>query len=109
MPWITGGLSPKQIGFRHGTGAADAIDAILNIAKDAAKGVVRDKHLCVLVTHDVRNVFNSAPWCLIDVAVAGFGVPQYMRQLVRSYLSERIIIVPVARGNIERSMTCGVS
>lgn len=37
----------------------------------------------ILVTFDVKNVFNSAPWRLIDAAVAGFGLPAYFRRIIR--------------------------
>lgn len=57
-PWVTCSLSPNQYGFRHGTGTADAIKAIMAIADDAAKGVVKNRHLCVLVTLDIKNAFN---------------------------------------------------
>lgn len=45
---------------------------------------VRDRHLFLLVTLDVQNAFNMAPWQLIDVAVARFELPLYFRELVRS-------------------------
>lgn len=98
-----------QFGFRKGTGTADAIKAVLTIADDAAKGVVQDGHLCLLVYLDIKNAFNSAPWYLIDDAVAGFGVSQYLRTIVWSYFSERTILVPPKGENVLKSMTCGVT
>lgn len=63
-------------------------------------GVVQDRHLCVLVTLDVRNAFNAT--------AAGFGLPRYVHDLVRSYLRDRAIAVPVNGGDQRRDMTCGV-
>lgn len=34
---------------------------VFGVVADAAKEVVQDSHLCVLVFFDVRNAFNSAP------------------------------------------------
>lgn len=62
---------------------------VLSRAADAAKRVVRDRHLCILVTLDVRNAFNSAPWRHIDTAAAGFGLLFYIRELLPSYLVNR--------------------
>lgn len=97
---ISGALTPSQFEFRS--------EAILTIAADAAKEEVQDRHLCVLITLDVRNVFNSTPWHLILTAVAGFGVPQCVRRLIWSYLSDRTIMVPSGNGTIRRGMMCGV-
>lgn len=70
-----------------------AIEAVLTRVADAAKGVVRDRHLCVLMTLDVKNAFNSAPWEQIDPAVAGIGLSLYVRRILRSYLTDRAILV----------------
>lgn len=86
----------------------EAVEAVLARAADAAKGVVQDRHLCVLVNLDVRNAFNSAPWNQIDSTVAGFGLPGYVRSLIWSYLSDRCILVAEGEAVRVMPMTCGV-
>lgn len=94
-------LAPNQFGFRKGRSTFDSVEEVLRYAAYAARGgVVQDRHLCVLVTLDVRNAFNAT--------AAGFGLPRYVHDLVRSYLRDRAIAVPVNGGDQRRDMTCGV-
>lgn len=80
----------------------------MGMAESASRRVVRDRHQCVLVTLDEKNAFNSAPWLLIDVAAARFGLPTYLRQLLRSYLEE-ITVLFLERGEYaEWEITYGV-
>lgn len=109
LPYVTEALSPNRYGFRLGRRTMDALNTVLAIAADAAKEVVRDKHLCILIIFHISNAFNSAPWHLIDVVVTRFGAPQYIRRLIRFHLSERTILVPSGDTMIERGMTCGAT
>jgi hypothetical protein len=43
----------------------------------------------VAVGIDIRNAFNSVKWSDIMDALAGWGVPQYLQNLFRSYFSGR--------------------
>lgn len=61
-----GGLSDSQYGFRPGRSTIQAINEVLNMADAAASGPTQDRDLCLLVTLDVRNAFNSVPWAAID-------------------------------------------
>lgn len=102
---INARLAQNQYGFRPGRGTEDAIGTVLEIAGGASRGPVQDRHLCIMVTFDVKNAFNLAPWRLIDIAVTGFGLPAYFRKLVRSYLSERFLLVPSGNTSQLRAMT----
>lgn len=86
----------------------EVIEAVLARAADAAKRVVRDRHLCVLMTLNAKNVFNLAPWEQIDAVVAGIGLLLYVRRILQSYLTDRAILVPHDGGFESRVMTCGV-
>lgn len=99
------GLAPNQFEFRPGIGTVEAIQ-VLGVAENAPAGLVRDKHLCVLVTLDICNAFNLAPWSHIDAGVSEFRLPTYVRRLIRSYLSRKRIMVPGESGYSERQMTC---
>lgn len=103
---VASGLAPNQFGFRPRKGTVEAIEKVLRVAASAAARVVQDRHLCVLVTLDIRNAFNSALWHHNDAAVSGFGVLTYVRRLIRSYLSRRRIMVPGESGYDEREITC---
>lgn len=107
-PTIESALAPNQCGFRPGMGTADAIQAVMDVAAGAARGVTQDRILCVLVTLDIKNAFNSVPWSGIDAACARIGLPTYVRRLVRSYLNERSVLVPNDSSQSKKRMTCGV-
>lgn len=108
LPTVSSSLSPSQFGFRPGRGTVKAVEAVLAIAADVAKGVVQDRNLCVLVTLDVRNAFNPASWRRIDAAVGDLGSSLYIRKILRSYMSERTILVNAGGSVNERVMACGV-
>lgn len=57
----SGGLSPNQFGFLKGRSTEDAITKVLEMAKWAGNSAPQHQELCVLVTLDVRNAFNTVP------------------------------------------------
>lgn len=81
----SGGLSVNQFGFRKGRSTDDAVRELHN---DLLEGVDGGK-FCVAVGIDIRNAFNSVKWSDIMDALAGWGVPQYLQNLFRSYFSGR--------------------
>lgn len=103
----TGLRSPNQYGFRRGRSTEDAIKRLLVTAHGAAQGTARNRDLCVAVSLDVRNAFNTAPWRRIDAALREKKVPSYLIRLIRSYLQDRSILV--GQTLLRRSTTCGVS
>lgn len=78
------------------------------MAATTAARIARDRHICVLVTLDVQNAFNSIPRPLIDTVAASFGLPYYLTQLLRSYLIDRTLTIPVSGSNMEQAMNCDV-
>jgi len=87
------GLSTQQFGFRRTRSTTDAMAEVLRTARAAGSGVVQNRDLCAVVTIDVRNAFNSAPWKLIDAALLRCGTPKYLISIVRSYMSDRVLFV----------------
>ena len=72
-------LSDRQYGFRKGRSTVDAINLVVNIAKDAISGTRwknREKQYCAVVTLDMQNAFNSARWDRIIEALYQFGTPK---------------------------------
>ncbi|KAL4084959.1 hypothetical protein QTP88_027819 [Uroleucon formosanum] len=102
----TGQRSANQYGFRRGRSTEDAIARLLETAQGAALGAVQHRDLCVAVSLDVSNAFNSAAWRKIDAALRKKNVPAYLVRLIRSYLQDRSILVGEAL--IRRNTTCGV-
>jgi len=84
-----GALSDHQSGFRWSRSTVDAIEEVIKMADRANSGPVQNRDLCVLITLDVRNAFNTAPWRFIDEALRKFAVPEYLVQVMRSYMDSR--------------------
>jgi len=99
------GRAENQFGFRTGMSTENAIRSILEAAERAARGAVQNRDLCAMVSLDVRNAFNTAPWPKIDLALQKKQVPGYIIKIIRSYLSDRTLLV--VKDNVKR-ITCGV-
>ena len=97
--------APNQFGFRKGISTETAVEKVLSIARRAAAGT-GPKELCVLVTLDVKNAFNSLRWPVIDQALRSKGTPEYLVKMLRSWLSDRSLLVGDDRTS--RTVTCGV-
>jgi len=65
----------NQYGFRKGVSTVSAVEKVLSIAANAASRP-GTKDLCVLVTLDVRNAFNSLRWPVIDEALRKKNTPE---------------------------------
>ena len=93
-------LSERQYGFRRGRSTIDAIKLVIDLCKRHK----RDKKAAVMVALDVKNAFNSAPWRDIVDSLTAKQVPVYLINIIKSYLSDRKLIV----GDTELPITSGV-
>lgn len=100
------GLAPNQFGFRKGISTESAVEEVTKLAAYAATGNHRQQDLCVLVTLDVKNAFNSLRWPAIDEALRNKGTPEYLVHMIRSWLSDRKLLVGDWRS--PKTVTCGV-
>lgn len=85
-------LADNQYGFRKGRSTIDAIEKVMNVVKDAGKGTIYQRQLCVLITLDVANAFNSASCRAIIQAMTSKNIPEYLVCVVRNYFCERKIL-----------------
>jgi len=99
-------MAPNQFSFRKGVSTESAVDTVLKIAARAAAIDGPTKDLCVLITLDVMNAFNTLRWPVIDKALRRKGTPEYLVQMLRSWLSDRDLLVGDAGAS--KSVTCGV-
>lgn len=63
------GLSSDRYGFRKERSTIDAIDCAVDKAIAGSRWKNGSKQYCVIVTLDVRNIFNSANWSSILYAL----------------------------------------
>jgi len=102
----TGQRTETQYGFRSGRSTMDAIKRVMQAAHGAAQGAVRHRDICTVVSLDVCNAFNTAPWLKIDEALWNCGIPWYLNEILRSYLNDRKILV--GNSQQKREVNCGV-
>lgn len=82
-------LSENQFGYRQGKSTVDALKKVFEFGKSAKS----EGKYAVLMALDIKNAFNSASWEKIDEALDRMNTPAYLREMTRSYLSNRSIIV----------------
>lgn len=103
-----GGLSHRQYGYRKGISTIDAINRVVTIARSVKEGNWKNKGYCALVTLDVKNAFNTARWGEIIQALNRKDFPEYLKNMVNSYLTERKIFYLTSEGTKTYDMTMGV-
>ena len=100
---INGDFSEEQYGFRQGRSTINALKKIQGIADEANERAGRRR--CLLVTMDVKNAFNSAPWDGILTELKRRQIAPYLYNIIASYLEERWLYVGE---NSKMRLTCGV-
>ena len=101
----SGGVANGQYGFRQ---YRSTIDAIWNLRGRVDEGL-RDGGVVVAVSLDIANAFNSLPWPIIGKALEEKSVPGYLRCILGSYLSGRVLFYVDRRDRLMRApITCRV-
>ena len=106
-----GNLAQHQYGFRKAHSTIDALNVVVNTARNAIQGTRwkgGTKKYCAIVTLDIKNAFNSARWSCIMEALGQFGVPFYIRRIVTNYFQNRILKYNTEIGIREYKVTGGV-
>ncbi|KMQ90130.1 reverse transcriptase [Lasius niger] len=98
-------LSANQFGFRKQKSTCDALSRV----KAITSGSVGEGGIAIAVAIDIENAFNSLPWHSNRAALAEKRIPDYLRRIVDSYLSERSIEFRNTQGElVRRSVEAGV-
>lgn len=84
-------LSDSQYGFRRGKSTVDAVQAVLRIARNELSQKGKRRNLCLLITLDIKNAFNSANWAEIIKELKVKNVSSYLIRIIQSYLHDREI------------------
>lgn len=100
-----GALSDQQFDFRRSRSTTHAIEEVLQAAEAACRGSVRNRNICIVITLDVKNAFNSTPWRLKDAAQRRYIAPDYLVKVLRSYMSNRELLISK---EFSMPVTCGV-
>ena len=111
-PYVEANLSDSQYGFRRGRSTIDALELAAQTARTAISGTLGPRgtrKYCLLVTLDVQNAFNAARWpCIMQAMEQYHDMPKYLRRIIASYLSDRILWYDTAAGPRTCRVTGGV-
>jgi len=94
------GLHDRQFGFRKGRSTIDALNTL-------RETITPNKKIGIL-TLDISNAFNSAPWSAISKALHEKDVPVYLRHIIDSYLDDRTLSIDQETPGLSIDVTCGV-
>lgn len=97
-------LSPKQHGFTKGRSTITALQRLVEIVTSAKE----NRQLCLAISLDVKNAFNTVRWKDVLSAVIRRGVPPYLIQMVSSYFKDRWITAESATTTLRWAMSGGV-
>jgi hypothetical protein len=99
-----GGLSRSQFGFRKGLSTCDAVLQL----EAVVKATLRQKGVCAAVSLDVKNAFNSIPWCKIVESLVNLHFPAYLVRILVDYFRDRHIILPNSVDVVQKRVFAGV-
>lgn len=97
------GLSDRQFGFRCGRSTTDAVSLLMTTAEGTGSNTKTG-----VLTLDIKNAFNSAPWDRILEALRAKDTPAYLCKLIDSYLSDRSITYATTGAPIITKLSSGV-
>lgn len=83
---VDNGLSANQYGFRRGRSTLDALTEVCRTVDEAGANF-----RVGLLTLDIRNAFNTAPWGRILAAMRTKDLPPYLCRIVDDYFSDRTL------------------
>lgn len=80
------GLSDNQYGFRRGRSTIDATNQVCKFVNEAGSN-----HKVGMLTLDIKNAFNSAPWEKILDAMIYKELPPYLCEIIDHYFTDRTL------------------
>lgn len=81
---LSGGIHDYQYGFHRGRSTTDVVPHLQSI-------IAGPQGKTEVLTLDIKNEFNSAPWSAILDAMRDKEVPGYLVRMIGSYISNRSI------------------
>jgi hypothetical protein len=102
-----GELSERQYGFRKGRSTLDPMRRINEIVAEINQKSYRHRKVCLMITFDIKNAFNSAEWGLIRSEVDRWNMCGHITRLVDEYLSGRYLWVGRKKMQVTRGVPQG--
>lgn len=86
-----------------------AIQEIMDTINHAQQRNHAIRKIVFLATLDVKNKFYSARWDDMVEALEEFRVPKYLLQMLKSYLSKRVLVNDTTEGQKKGTVTAGAA
>jgi hypothetical protein len=99
-----GDLAQNQFGFRAGRSTIDAVTQLRQMTRRA----IAEDGMCVAISLDIRNAFNSIPWSRIKEALVAWNLPHCILQVLKDYLRQRTLAYECENTTRNSVMTAGV-
>ncbi|KAF0733002.1 Reverse transcriptase domain-containing protein [Aphis craccivora] len=94
------GIHNRQFEFRKRRSIIDHLNSL-------RETIIPNQKVRIL-TLDIKNAFNSAPWNAIVEGLLDKDVPAYLRRIIDSYLENRILSIGERLTGTTIDVTCGV-
>lgn len=105
-----GGLSERQYGFRPGRSTIGALRDVLSAVEATQNTTHYSRPIVLLATMDVKNAFNSLRWSdVLQSLRERFAVPEYLMQIIKDYLRDRILVYNTTDGPEQHRVTSGAA
>ena len=80
------GCWATELEWRKRKSTTDAVTKVVELTREAMRGSYKSKKLSIIISFDISNAFNSAPWDRIIIkALETSGVLGYLIGMVESY------------------------
>lgn len=99
-----GALHDRQYAYRKGRSTISAIQKVLETPEQIRIKAYKNREFCVMITIDIKNAFNSAPWQGIVDQLKKQNISQYLIEITKDYFTNRQLIWK----EYTKQMTCGV-
>jgi hypothetical protein len=94
-------------GFRKGKSTLDPMRRINEIVAEINQKSYRHRKVCLMITFDIKNAFNSAEWGLNRSEVDRWNMCGHITRLVDEYLSRRYLWVGRKKMQVTRGVPQG--
>lgn len=87
-----GGLSPRQFGFRKGKSTVDTMKEVIACMERGTRKR-NSRGFRILITLDIRNVFNSASCLKIIEGMERMEISKYLVETAMSFLTDSTVLI----------------
>lgn len=104
-----GGLSGNQYGSLRFHSSITAVEQVLGHVNKAWEGNHRSRKVCIFLTFDVKNAFNSVGWDdILNALDEDFDVDGYICNVADDYFRDRKLEYSTTEGTHTTTLSAGV-